>query len=62
MKILELAIGGFRSLRTVTWNPGDLNVIIGPNGKPYAGIGIKAAHLAAYRDRWQTIQRKVAAA
>lgn len=32
MKILELHVEGFRSLRDVTWKPGDLNVIIGPNG------------------------------
>jgi predicted ATPase len=32
MKIKELNIEGFRSLRKVTWSPGDLNVVIGPNG------------------------------
>lgn len=32
MKITKLHIEGFRSLRNVTWYPGDLNVIIGPNG------------------------------
>lgn len=32
MKITELHIEGFRSLKNVTWKPGDLNVIIGPNG------------------------------
>ena len=32
MKILRLNIEGFRSLRNVTWRPGNLNVIIGPNG------------------------------
>ncbi len=32
MKITQLDIEGFRSLRKVTWFPGDLNVIIGPNG------------------------------
>ncbi len=32
MKITKLHIEGFRSLRNVTWSPGDLNVIIGPNG------------------------------
>ncbi len=31
MKIKELTIKGFRSLKDVTWKPGDLNVIIGPN-------------------------------
>ncbi len=32
MKITQLDIEGFRSLRNVSWSPGDLNVIIGPNG------------------------------
>lgn len=32
MKIKQLDIEGFRSLRRVSWLPGDLNVIIGPNG------------------------------
>jgi predicted ATPase len=32
MKIKQLDIEGFRSLRKVSWFPGDLNVIIGPNG------------------------------
>lgn len=32
MKIKKLDIEGFRSLRNVSWTPGDLNVIIGPNG------------------------------
>lgn len=32
MKILEIYVKGFRSLKKVTWKPGDLNVVIGPNG------------------------------
>ena len=32
MKITSLRIKGFRSLRDVTWQPGNLNVLIGPNG------------------------------
>ncbi len=32
MKITQLDIEGFRSIRNVSWFPGDLNVIIGPNG------------------------------
>jgi predicted ATPase len=32
MKIRQLEIEGFRSLKNVTWSPGDLNVVIGPNG------------------------------
>jgi predicted ATPase len=32
MRIEELQIEGFRSLKSVTWKPGCLNVLIGPNG------------------------------
>lgn len=32
MKILDLHVQGFRSLREISWKPGDLNLIIGPNG------------------------------
>src|SRR5438552_11537415 len=32
MKITQLDIEGSRSLKNVTWKPGDLNVVIGPNG------------------------------
>ncbi len=32
MKITELKVRGYRSLRDVVWRPGDLNVLIGPNG------------------------------
>lgn len=32
MKVLQLDIEGFRSLKKVSWKPGDLNVIIDPNG------------------------------
>ena len=32
MKILQLDIKGFRSLKDVTWKPGDLNILIGANG------------------------------
>ena len=32
MKIVQLDIEGFRSLKKVSWRPGDLNVVIGPNG------------------------------
>lgn len=31
MKIIKLEVEGFRSLRSQTWQPGDLNVLIGPN-------------------------------
>ncbi len=32
MKVAQLAARGFRSLRNVSWEPGNLNVLIGPNG------------------------------
>jgi len=32
MKLLELHVEGYRSLKNITWTPGDLNVLIGPNG------------------------------
>lgn len=32
MRILRLDVEGFRSLKNVTWVPGNLNVVIGPNG------------------------------
>ena len=32
MKIKQLDIEGFRSLKKVSWTPGELNVVIGPNG------------------------------
>jgi len=31
MKIMQLEVEGFRSFRSQTWCPGDLNVVIGPN-------------------------------
>ena len=31
MRIIELAIEGYRSFKSQTWRPGDLNVVIGPN-------------------------------
>jgi predicted ATPase len=31
MKIQELRVRGFRSLHDVAWQPGDLNIVIGPN-------------------------------
>lgn len=32
MKIIRLDVEGYRSLRQLSWEPGDLNVVIGPNG------------------------------
>lgn len=31
MKILKLEVEGYRSFKSQTWSPGDLNVLIGPN-------------------------------
>lgn len=31
MKIIQLEVEGFRSLKSQTWSPGELNVLIGPN-------------------------------
>ena len=31
MKIIKLEVEGYRSLKSQTWCPGDLNVLIGPN-------------------------------
>lgn len=31
MKLLKLDVEGYRSLKNVSWEPGDLNVLIGPN-------------------------------
>jgi hypothetical protein len=32
---------------------------IGANGKPYVGMGIKAAHLTKYKDCWAKIVKKL---
>ncbi|HYJ88549.1 MAG TPA: AAA family ATPase [Pyrinomonadaceae bacterium] len=32
MRLMNLEIGGFRSLKNVNWTPGTLNIVIGPNG------------------------------
>jgi len=32
MKLLKLEVEGYRSLKNVVWKPGNLNVLIGPNG------------------------------
>jgi len=31
MKLLQLKVRGFRSLREIDWSPGDVNLLIGPN-------------------------------
>jgi predicted ATPase len=32
MRLTDLEINGFRSLKNVSWTPGNLNIVIGPNG------------------------------
>jgi predicted ATPase len=32
VKIIDLEIKGYRSLRNISWGPNDLNIVIGPNG------------------------------
>jgi predicted ATPase len=46
MKLLKLHIENFRSLRDVTWEPGDLNVLIGPNAGGKSNL-LKAIDLLA---------------
>ena len=36
IRILRLDISGFRSLKEVSWTPGDLNVVIGPETRAQA--------------------------
>jgi predicted ATPase len=38
MKIIKLEIEGFRSLKSQTWCPGDLNVLIGPNASGKSNV------------------------
>jgi len=38
MNILNLKIQGYRSLKNVSWAPGNLNVLIGPNGSGKSNI------------------------
>lgn len=45
MKIIRLSVKGFRSLRDVTWEPGDLNVLIGPNASGKSNL-LKLLELA----------------
>jgi len=38
MRILNLNIQGYRSLKDISWGPGNLNVLIGPNGSGKSNI------------------------
>lgn len=38
MKIIKISIDGFRSVKSQTWCPGDLNVLIGPNASGKSNV------------------------
>ena len=38
MHLTRLSVQGFRSLKDITWEPGKLNVVIGPNGSGKTNI------------------------
>ncbi len=46
MKLLKLEVSGYRSLKNIVWEPGDLNVFIGPNASGKTNL-IKALELLA---------------
>jgi predicted ATPase len=50
MKITELHVEGFRSLRDVLWRPGDLNVVIGPNASGKSNL-LKALEMISASSR-----------
>ncbi|MBN1607146.1 MAG: AAA family ATPase [Polyangiaceae bacterium] len=54
--IRELRIEGHRSLRDVTWRPGQLNVLIGPNGSGKSNL-LRALELLqdARRLQWEAV-------
>src|SRR5947209_4176814 len=60
MKLKKFSIRGFRSLKDVTWEPGDLNVLIGPNasGKSNLLRGLELFQEAGTGDLDATIVRQ----
>ena len=50
MKLQKLHIENFRSLRDATWEPGDLNVLIGPNAGGKSNLLMTIDLLAAAAD------------
>lgn len=52
MKILRLTVAGFRSLRNIAWEPGDLNVLIGPNASGKSNL-LRAIELLAVSAKGQ---------
>jgi predicted ATPase len=47
MKVLKLAVNSFRSLREIEWNPGSLNVLIGPNASGKSNLMRSLEFIAA---------------
>ncbi|HQU42418.1 MAG TPA: AAA family ATPase [Pirellulales bacterium] len=58
MKLLKLEVEGYRSLKNVSWEPGDLNVLIGPNagGKSNLLRVLEMLSAAAQRELGHYIQ------
>ncbi|MEO7715689.1 MAG: AAA family ATPase [Capsulimonas sp.] len=44
MQIVELKVEGFRTLKNVSWQPGNLNIVIGPNASGKSNL-LKLLHL-----------------
>jgi predicted ATPase len=59
MKIIKLEVDGFRSLKSLSWLPGDLNVVIGPNasGKSNLLRALKMVSVSAKGELGKYIQR-----
>jgi predicted ATPase len=60
MKVVQLAVEGFRSLKSQAWYPGDLNVVIGPNasGKSNLLRVLEMLNASARRGLGKYIQRE----
>jgi len=54
VEIYQVRIQGFRSLRDVTWHPGRLNVVIGPNGTGKSNL-IRALELLSLSSRGRVL-------
>jgi predicted ATPase len=60
MKITELHVEGFRSLRDALWRPGDLNVVIGPNasGKSNLLKALEMLSASAWEEMGDFVRRE----
>jgi len=60
MKIIKLEVDGYRSLKSQTWCPGDLNVLIGPNasGKSNLLRVLETLSMAAHGGLGRYIQQE----